>query len=56
MTKKLKGLYILNRDSFEDIYPEAVRERISEYVDIISPLLTREAVAVCLSGCSGLTM
>ncbi len=41
---KPKGLYILESEHYETIYPEDVRQQISEYVDVIAPLLTKEEV------------
>lgn len=40
----LKGLFILNCDSFEKIYPSAIRMEIEKLVHILSPHKTRESI------------
>lgn len=40
----IKGLYLMNRDRFEDVYNPQVRARIEELVDIYAPLQTRESI------------
>ena len=42
MDQRLKGLFILDPEHYEAIYPADVRENISEYVDIYAPLMNRE--------------
>lgn len=44
MHQKLNGLYILGRNHYEDIYPPFVRKKISEFVDVYAPLITREEI------------
>ena len=43
-TNMIKGLYLMNRDRFEDVYNPQVRARIEELVDIYAPLQTRESI------------
>lgn len=42
MGEKLRGLFILDPEHYESIYPADIREKISEYVDIYAPLMNRE--------------
>lgn len=40
----LKGLFILNTDDFDKIYPSEIRKEIEELVDIYAPQQTRESI------------
>jgi phosphoglycerate dehydrogenase-like enzyme len=42
MNQKFKGLYILERNHYEAIYPADIRGKISEYADIYAPLMDRK--------------
>lgn len=44
MTARLKGLYILDRESFRLIYGETEQEEIARLVDVIGPVQTRETI------------
>jgi len=44
-----KGLFILNADAYETIYPSHVRERIAKYVDIYAPPQTADSIRTQLS-------
>jgi phosphoglycerate dehydrogenase-like enzyme len=40
----LKGLFILNQDSYEKVYPPAIRTQIEKLIDIYSPHQTKESI------------
>jgi phosphoglycerate dehydrogenase-like enzyme len=44
MKQMLKGLFILNTDAFEQIYPSEIRNEIEELVDIYTPQQTAASI------------
>lgn len=46
---KLKGMYVMLPDVFENVYNEAIRQRIEDKVDIVAPVLSKEALLEDLS-------